>query len=159
MTVEEYREAMRADFEKAQAESNLSAARVAVKYGKSPTSSWPYQLMDGDVPFTAFMLDDWIELTGGENLLRALAGADYIVARVQPESQRGNAANTVRKFGEYLTTTAQADADGKITRHEYSNIVAEASLAMGAIVSEVHYYEQRAKRPKHGRSDNLKDAS
>lgn len=159
MTVEEFREAMRADFDKAKNESLLSATRVAVKFGKSPNSSWPYQLMDGDVPFSIFMLDHWIELTGGEYLMRALAGSDYVVARVQPESQRGNAANTVRKFGEYLATTAQADADGKITHQECADIVKESSLVMGAIVSEVHYYQQRANRPKTNRAASLEQAS
>lgn len=154
--VNEFRDAMHGDFKSGQRDHGLSASRVATVFGKSPGSSWPYQLMDGDVPMSVQMVHSWQDMTGGLHLMRWLARDRFIVAPVAAANERTNAAHTIREFAEYLEATVSADADGRISREEMERIDGEAMEAIGAILAEVEGLRRRASESRNGRRKTLR---
>lgn len=159
MTVTGLKEALRADFEHAKEAHTISAAMIATAFGKSPTSSWPYQLMDAEAPFTLPMVSTWCGLTDGVNLMRWLAGDRFIVAEVPEPHKCSHTANTIREFAEFLDVTAVAIEDGRVTPDEYRRIESEAMEAVSAIIAEIHAIRHSVSVAPTNRKKTLRAAS
>lgn len=153
-------EALAADFKASQKDRGLSAAKVANAFDKSPTSSWPYQLLEGNVPFTLAMVQMWHSLTGARYFMNWIGDLCQHVVAPKPCAKRStHTARSLHAYADYLTEIAKADADGTITEQEAENIEARGMEHMSAILGEIEYYRERAKASRSGRVTNLRDAS
>lgn len=159
MTVTGLKEALRADFEHAQAAHGVSAAMIATAFGKSPTSSWPYQLINAEAPFTLPMVSTWCGLTDGVNLMKWLAGERFIVAEIPEPHKRSHTANTIREFAEFLDASAAAVEDGHVNPDEYKRIEREAMEAVSAIIAELYAIRHRVSLAPKNRKKTLRAAS
>jgi hypothetical protein len=153
-------EALAADFKAAQKERGMSAAKVANAFDKSPTSSWPYQLLEGNVPFTLPMVQMWHSLTGARHFMRWVGDlCDHVVAPKPAAKRSANTARSLHAYADYLTEISKADADGKISDQEAHDIEARGMEVMSAILGDVEYYRERAKAARSGRVTSLREAS
>ena len=153
-------EALEADFKAAQKSKGLSAEQICIAYDKSPTSTWAYQLCQGNVPFTIAMVPMWKSLTGADHYMRWMGEiTDHVVAPIPSMNRRENTADSILRFGEFLKATAKAAADGKTTEDEYREIESRSRRVMSQILGEVHYYREDAMECRSSRVSKLKDAS
>jgi hypothetical protein len=151
------RDALRSDFERGQREHGLSAAMVANAFGKSPTSSWPYQLMTCEVPMHVPMIRQWQQLTGGDKLTEWVCGKSFICTPIIELKRHKSTANTLREFAEFVEATADAQEDGTITAAELERIDRESREAISAILAEVRGFHERAKQDRTGRVRTLRE--
>lgn len=138
-------DALQRDFDTAHADCGLTHKQIANAYDKSPTSSWPYELLRGNVPFTLPMVQMWVSLTGARNFMVWMGEqTDHFVAPIPHGDARSDTAHVLQEFSEYLQTTARAVADGVVTRDEIADIEREAHEACSAIMAEVEALRRQA---------------
>lgn len=126
---------MEKDYQTAQVEYGLSAQRLNVDFGHSPTSSWAYQLIHGDATITLPQLGQWIASTGGRETVRYFAGlAGLGVHPVETkEAVELNIANLGKECNEAAGALFAALEDGVVTDAELNNGLRELDEAEEAI--------------------------
>lgn len=127
--------ALRADYKAAQKACGLSARRVSVAFGHSPDSSWPYQVMEGDLSFPVEQLPIWIQITGGEQVLRYLArlGGFELVETDPPDPAEVSIARAGQTANQLIATAFRAVEDGTVDEDELAAVEAAAEEAQAQI--------------------------
>lgn len=118
-TLNSIADALTADVANAQETRAMSVRALTTALGHSPDSSWLYQVCHGEHVLNAHMLDRWVQLTGGANLvsyLAELAGFD-LVGRT-PATAAGSLAEAGRDVAEAISTAWAALEGDAISAHE-----------------------------------------
>lgn len=146
----ELAEALTKDFNEAKQRRGLTAPMVANQFEKSPTSSWPYQLQSGDVPFTLAMVYGWYLLTGARHFMRYMGRiTKHVVFPLADLPQDRSTASVVTEFGQYLEEVGKANADGIIEPDEFQRMEREALEAMGAIHADLERHRLALSTVQH----------
>lgn len=146
---------LKADYEAAQ-KRGVSAERLGVANDR--TGGWAYAVMAGEINPTFEHVMRWAEETGGASLIRYIAARlGFIPVPVQDGTLNiAELGETIERFGQFVQTHAEAEADFQITTEELNAIEADYSgltIALAGLMEDV-----RACHKRDGRAHSLREA-